>query len=199
MNSLGQLLAALDDAAWEALGSKGLLRRAAKELEKGVSCTVIEDTPFALKIQVGECAITVPRAGLARAKCSCGAPGCCHHVIMAGLFCRRQFPLTSVQADAPRSGEVSSAAPPALAASDALVALDFSVLKRWCGATAWRASLRLLASGVSAEIKNEPSALVVHLNPVAIQCRFLPGADLDGVIVAGGEIKSSRTYVAGTT
>ena len=196
MSSLSQLLATLDDAAWEALGSKGLLRRAAKDMEKGVACAVLEESPFTLKIQVGENYVTVPREGPARAKCSCGAPGCCHHVIIAGLFCRRAMP-TAARATVDASGtEVSSGGgnSPSVAL-DVLLALDFALLKRWCGAAAWRAGVRFLASGVSAEIQSESSALVVRLNPVAIQCRFLPGADLDGVIVAGGENKSFRTYV----
>ena len=36
LNKLAALVAAFDDASWEALASKGLLRRARKDIEKGL-------------------------------------------------------------------------------------------------------------------------------------------------------------------
>ena len=45
LNKLTALVAAFDDAAWEALASKGLLRRARKDLEKGLDIEIREQSP----------------------------------------------------------------------------------------------------------------------------------------------------------
>ena len=42
LNKLIALVAGFDDASWEALASKGLLRRARKDIEKGLEITVVE-------------------------------------------------------------------------------------------------------------------------------------------------------------
>jgi hypothetical protein len=44
LTRLSALLAAFDDASWEALASKGLLRRARKDIEKGLVIKVLEET-----------------------------------------------------------------------------------------------------------------------------------------------------------
>ena len=77
-----------DDEAWAALANRGLLRRAAKDLES-VAVQVVEDGPV-LVVEVGDRRVTFPEAGPARATCSCPSATTCQHVITAGLWLAKQ-------------------------------------------------------------------------------------------------------------
>ncbi|MFT3782794.1 MAG: hypothetical protein QM790_12360 [Nibricoccus sp.] len=197
MSVISQLLAKIDDASWEALASKGLLRRATKELEKGVVCTVETETPFVLTAKVADWIIKIPADGPAKAKCTCGAPGCCHHVIIAGLFLRNRGPcLEEEDPESSSKTEPRGSSDKHSEALQVLLGLDYAIVKRWCGAGAWRAALRLVASGVVADIREDSGIIGVHLMPIEASCRFLPNVGLDGAIVAGGDTKSVKPIVA---
>src|SRR5215510_8347060 len=100
LNKLTALVASFDDAAWEALASKGLLRRARKDLEKGERIEVVEETPTVVKLAVQSFVVSLPESGPARASCSCPAPGICQHILAAGLYLQG----SSVAASEPRAG-----------------------------------------------------------------------------------------------
>src|SRR5262245_11212350 len=95
LSKLAALVAGFDDSSWEALGSKGLLRRARKDLEKGLQIRIIENVDEVLRIEVPPFLVTMPATGPAGAGCSCPAPGVCHHILAAGLFLQRYSPAVS--------------------------------------------------------------------------------------------------------
>ena len=190
MSTIIQLLATLDDASWETLASKGLVRRAQKEVSKGIQVETISDTPFALTLKVGDLTIVVPADGPAKATCSCGASGCCHHIVAAGLFFRTS-PLPEVKTSAPGAENelpVAEAATDPAKVLDPLLALDYSVLKRWCGVAAWRVMLRLLGSGLSPEVTVLPAAIVVVLKPMDT----VPGHALDSYAINFHDVSVNR-------
>jgi len=63
LNKLAALVASFDDAAWETLASKGLLRRARKDLEKGERIELLEETPSFVKLAVQSFVVSVPESG----------------------------------------------------------------------------------------------------------------------------------------
>ena len=92
------LVAGLDASALEVLGSKGLLRRAQKDLERGVSIRIDREDQRALFLKVDQYEVSVPEAGPAKAKCSCPAAGVCRHILAAVLFMQREGPAPGPEA-----------------------------------------------------------------------------------------------------
>jgi hypothetical protein len=88
VTALGEELAAqlrrYDDEALAALGNRGLLRRARKDLEK-LAAKLVENGPEVVTIEVGEQRIAFDARGPARARCSCGSGTICHHVLAAAI------------------------------------------------------------------------------------------------------------------
>ena len=64
------LVRGLDDASWEALTSKGMLRRARKDLEAGLAVSVSAVTDSGVTLLVPPFEVSMPTAGPARATCS---------------------------------------------------------------------------------------------------------------------------------
>ncbi|HJX90138.1 MAG TPA: hypothetical protein VJ372_06550, partial [Pyrinomonadaceae bacterium] len=85
INKLVALVGGFDDASWEALASKGLVRRARKDLER-LKVQIVDGGGESLQIDVPPYVVLMPSSGPARATCSCPAPGVCQHILVAGLF-----------------------------------------------------------------------------------------------------------------
>ena len=88
LNRLIALVRGLDDSSWEALASKGLLRRARKELEGGLAVSVATEAESFVTLLVPPFEVSMPAAGPARATCTCSAGGVCQHILAAGLYLR---------------------------------------------------------------------------------------------------------------
>jgi hypothetical protein len=80
-----------DDEAWAALASRGLLRRARKDLES-VDVAVIADDGQVLRLRVGPHEVTLDARGPAHAVCTCPSGTTCQHVIAAGLWLTAEPP-----------------------------------------------------------------------------------------------------------
>lgn len=226
MNAVASLLARLDDAAWESLASRGLLRRAVKDLEKGLSCEVIEDSPLLLRMRVGEHLLEVPQEGPARSRCACGGSGPCQHLISAGLFLRKLAnearaeakpgedkahdkasslyttpteTATSKDADSreqPPGKPTQADAAPDTSSSGALLAMDESTLRRWCGPKAWKHALVLVNAGTSATLLRDATEERIVLSPQGITCRVIRGAGLDCILCDAPERAQHKAFIA---
>jgi hypothetical protein len=134
LTKLTALLAAFDDASWEALASKGLLRRARKDMEKGLDIAIVEETAEALKIEVPPFLVAMTANGPASATCSCPSPGICQHILAAGIFLQS------------RAGEVKdervAATPDSIRNEITLLSPD--TLKTWAGTSEYRKGIALL-------------------------------------------------------
>ena len=182
---LRALVAGLDASALEALGSKGLLRRAQKDLERGVPIRIDREDQGALFLKVDQFEVSVPEAGPAKAKCSCPAVGVCQHILAAVLFMQRERP-----------GPASDLAEPAATAPGFPELLSFTreQLESWAGKPSFRAGLQLaLQSG--AEIRLE-KGLIIRFPTINAQCHYAPGGGLDGIIVSGSTKDERRVAVA---
>src|SRR5262245_7136838 len=90
MSKLLHTLQAMHQAAWETLGSAGLVRRARKDLERGLPIA-LEGTPGdSVQVRVESLLVTFPAAGAAKATCTCPARGICQHILAAGLWLGEQ-------------------------------------------------------------------------------------------------------------
>ncbi len=82
---LTDLLARYDDEAWAALASRGLLRRATKNLA-ATTPTLRSESDDAVEVGVGEHVVRFDGRGPSEAACSCPTAGTCQHVVTAGLW-----------------------------------------------------------------------------------------------------------------
>ncbi|WP_343888809.1 hypothetical protein, partial [Kribbella sandramycini] len=113
-----------DDAAWSALASRGLLRRARKDLER-LTPEVVAEGPDMLEVVVGDATVSFGPAGPPAARCTCPAGATCQHVITAALWL--------VAADPAAGGEVQSVSP-----GDELLRMSAGELRAAAGAAAYR-------------------------------------------------------------
>jgi hypothetical protein len=184
LNRIAALVAGFDDASWEALASKGLLRRARKDIEKGHSIEVAEQSGDTLRLKVQPFLVSIPAAGPAQATCSCPAPGICHHILMAGLFLqnRRAPPRTKPTASSPETirEEVAFFTP--------------ERLKAWAGASDYRAGSALLEKNILSPQFEYGETVLIRLMPSNIEARYVPQGGLDGMVLP--RIQGRRVAVA---
>lgn len=183
--SLRQRLRALDAAALEALSSKGLMRRATKDRERGVAVHLDTARESELVLRVEDCTVVLPEAGPALARCSCPASGVCQHILVALLFL--QEPLAE-----------ATGAPPEPPAADTALnevrSLTAAELERWAGKPAVRMGVSL-ALRMPPEIAHGPTLRVRFISSSA-DVLFVPGGGLDGAIVSGVKGLTAHWVVA---
>lgn len=173
LTKITALLAAFDDASWEALASKGLLRRARKDMEKGLDIAIAEETAEALKIEVPPFLVSMTANGPASATCSCPSPGICQHILAAGICLQS------------RGGEVKdervAATPESIRNEISLLSPD--TLKTWAGTSEYRKGIALLEKNSLPEVIEYTETVTVRLMPSAIEVRFVPGGGLEAMIL----------------
>ena len=173
LSRIAALVAGFDDASWEALASKGLLRRARKDMEKGVSAELSEQVGDSLQFKVQAFTVSIPVAGPAKATCSCPAAGICQHILIAGLFLQAQ--------------KVSPGAKPALPSPEVIRdEIGFFTperLKSWAGAADYRAGISVLEKNALPPVIEYGETILIRLMPSSIETRYVPGGGLDGMVL----------------
>jgi hypothetical protein len=173
LSKIAALIAGFDDASWEALASKGLLRRARKDIEKGLQVEVVDETANELRIKVPPFLVSIPSSGPAKATCTCPTPGVCQHVLAAGLY---------LQTHALASTE------PGVGSTEDSIREEISLisserLRAWGGAADYRAGVSLLEKNSAPPIIEFKETVIIRLMPSSIEVRFVPGGGLDGMIL----------------
>ena len=148
---IAELVSGFDDASWEALASKGLLRRARKEIEKLTDIVIAGETVDALQINVPPVVVTMPISGPAKATCTCPAPGICQHILMAGLHLQT-FASETVQAKQ-RTTEASI--------RDEISHITLDQVKAWVGSADFRAGVTLFERNGATPIVEFQEAVVI--------------------------------------
>ena len=171
-------LAVFDDAALETLTNKGIVRRAAKDVEGG-KVTVIEETEARIVAAADGETVEVDAGGPRKARCSCPAAGICRHKVAVVLAIRA--------AAAPVTGGNQDQISPVSEALGAdplaeILALDSATIAKWAGKPNLRAAIELLADAAAPEIRHDGAALVIRLSPDEPEVRYLAGQGLDGMV-----------------
>lgn len=186
---LRRLAASLDAVALEALASRGLLRRAQKDLERGIEIRIAGETDARLRLVVGEFEVTLPESGPATAACSCPAVGVCQHILTAVLFLQREA-AQSIQEQLPGVSVAEVSASPDLE----LMAITPEQLERWAGKAAFKAGQKL-ASQLTPEVVLD-RAIRLRFPTMNSEVHYIPGGGLDGMIVSGGKGDGRQLVVA---
>ncbi len=175
----------LDQASLEALSNRGLVRRAQKDLERGLAVAVAKAEPTRVTLTVGEWQVVVDEHGFARARCGCPAHGVCQHVVMAVLFLQQE---QEAAATAPEKQPNGPADP-----FREWMEIRADALAQWAGTAAYRTGL-VLAAGMEAEVE---VGTVVHVRFRArnVEVRFVPGSGLEGAITSGPRVGDESSWV----
>lgn len=177
-SKLRLLAASLDTAALEALASKGLLRRAQKDLERGIEAQITGETESQLSLRVGEYDIRLPETGPAAASCSCPAAGICQHILTAVLFLQKGTP---TQGQLPGVDVVEAA----VSAEQELMAITPEQLEKWAGKAAFKSGMKLALQHIPEVTKER--AVRIRFPTINSEVHFVPGGGLEGAIVSGGK------------
>jgi hypothetical protein len=186
---LRRLAAALDAAALEALASKGLLRRAQKDLARGIETRIAGETGTLLRVCVGEFEVTLPESGPATATCSCPAAGVCQHILAAVIFLQQPTP-ASVQEQLPGVNIPEPTDNP----DREWMTITPEQLQRWAGKASFKAGLKLAGQSTPEVLRQR--AIRIRFPALNSEVHFVPGGGLDGMIVSGGKCDGSQLVVA---
>ncbi|MGI9332104.1 MAG: SWIM zinc finger family protein [Gammaproteobacteria bacterium] len=212
-SDLKAALAAFDENTLAALASKGLLRRAQRDLDSA-KVSIEQCSDDVVVVQADGETVRMDGAGPASATCSCPAPGVCRHRIAAVLAFNQRGDTGSVMPDSgsPAGGrgetpgdesvnEVTGAAPapsvdattPAVAQ---LLALSRTAISRWAGAATMRAAGELLNECSDVAVELDGAALIVRLDPNQPTVRVIPGQALGGLISKATRARRKTLHTA---
>ncbi len=184
-------LSAFDDAALAALASKGLLRRAQRDLDAGKVALAEEQDGRAVITADGE-TVTVGKDGPAAADCSCRAPGVCRHRLAAVLLLRGHGE-TGTDDGATEADEEPANTGDPLAE---ILALTRGEITKWAGKATMRAAAELCDAATEPTIETEGAALVIRLDSDTAEIRFLAGQGLAGMISKAPRSKRKALHAA---
>jgi hypothetical protein len=184
MSGARAMARALDDAALEALASRGLVRRAAADVAAGRAEIIAEDAAGAT-VRVEEHTARILAKGPRAGACSCPAPGVCRHRLAALILLRQPEPDEAADgagASALAPPEAEPAATPVarprkaasepLAPDPAVLAAAREVLER-----AYRTALSFAPQALEADLRRLAVAGRVEALPrLAAALRRLAGA-----------------------
>jgi hypothetical protein len=166
------VLGRYDDEAWVALASRGLLRRARKDLET-LEVRVTAETDEGVEIAVGDRTVRIGVAGPGEAFCSCPSVVICQHIISAGIW---------LASAAPEPSDRAEAVPGANRLHDDLMAIDAATLTSYAGLPGYRWAHQMLDDQASTPSVTRDSYLAVSFGRPALTVRYL-GGGLDGLIL----------------
>ena len=212
MHPIAQLHATVPVDVLETLTSKGLVRRAQKDVERGEAGKFTEDAGT-VGLTVGAFQVTLTSEGPAKAVCTCPAAGVCQHILAACLHLRALAEANPSDAStaassnaapsqpaSPEPHSTPSTPPASLTSAGETVrsewlALSDAELQAWGGLPALRLAQQ--------QMEEHPATieagrtLQVRFPSVNVELHALPGAGLDGVILSGvSERKKSIVIMA---
>ena len=173
--TLARFLATHDEAALEALTSKGVLRRALRDVESGLA-EVTERTATSASVSADDQKVFIDGRGISHCSCTCTAGGKCRHIVMAVLLLRGR------PEDAP-------ALVPSASAVQGLRELDEADLRKFAGAD-WPLAATLADNSADAAVIEEGVNCRVEFAAGAASVTFIAGQGLRGAAYRGPKSKS---------
>jgi hypothetical protein len=201
--SLAKVLAAYDDNALEALASKGLVRRARRDLEAGLASVTERDDKSAVVLADGQ-NITLDGRGPASARCGCSADGVCRHILLA-VMVLREAPRSPAPPGAafdtppktpPGGGNAEApSAPQTHSAATEVCAMTQAQLEKFAGAE-WRDALSFAQSCEDHSINASGASCTIEMDGGAASVTFIQGQGLKGAAYKGPKTKKRLFAVA---
>lgn len=162
-----------DDSALEALTSKGLLRRAQRDLASGIGRVESVDDVKAI-VAIDDLTIELDAKGPASSSCTCKAHGVCRHIILAVLLLRDQ------QDEASELDVVADTSD----AATRICSLTDEQIAKFAGAD-WESAIGLAAEDTEITYEDEGINTTVRLTEMNASVTFIAGNDLKGAAYKG--------------
>ncbi|MEM6999282.1 MAG: hypothetical protein AAF529_00755 [Pseudomonadota bacterium] len=182
--SLKAMVARHDNAALEALSSRGLLRRAERDVSAGKASVVqLEDDQGI--VQVEENTVTLRAAGPGESHCTCRAVGICRHILAAQLLLRNHFEAPTP--DAEQAPDVDARVDQAEAGAsvvDQICALTQAHLRKFAGAD-WDDALTMSNAELALSFTDNPSSTTVGLTEINAAVTFIRDEPLKNAAFKG--------------
>ncbi len=163
------------ESTLEAIASKGLLRRAKKDLQQGETPEIIAETVTVMTIRVADAEVTIPAQGVAKASCNCSAVDVCRHILMSCLWLAQN---PAVAEAAPKSEEQ----PKQSEKSEELLSYSIDDLVKWAGKKTVNAAIALLDQPENLAEIVEAIPITITIPKQNATCRFFPKAGLAGMV-----------------
>ena len=170
--TLEAMIRSHDAQALETLASRGLLRRAQRDLDSGKG-ELVSLEPGEASVSVDEHTVTLDAKGPLSSSCTCKAHGLCRHILLAVLLLREHFAKSAGDEDKP----VSSALTEVSAIPDEDIA-------RFAGAD-WDKAVGLVADGLDVAVDDEGVNVTVRMKELNAQVTFIAGNALKGAAYKG--------------
>jgi len=183
---LAAQLSALDDAAFEALSSPGLLGRAKRDLQR-LAVSVVDADDDRARLNVGDARVSIPNDGPARGSCDCLALGICRHILVAALFLRESLADgSSVEPTGRVGGEQII---------EELLSIEDQALLAWAGKQATTAAVALLLEEII-EVDQREHQVIVRFIGLLAEVRFVGSGSLEAAIVQNAQASAERLVAA---
>ena len=187
--SFSSMLLAHDDAALEALVSKGLVRRARRDLESGLAAISARGEMNATVLADGQ-TVEIDARGPSAARCTCPAGRLCRHVLLAVMALRAAGGTVADNTpQAPPDAEPSTGS--AIAEICALTQAD---LTKFAGAD-WNSAVTLAATSDGASITPSGRNCTIELAGSPVSVTFIAGQGLKKAVYKGPKTRA-RTVIA---
>ena len=206
--TLADMLAAHDPITLEAMTSKGLVRRAAKQMQADGATVDQADAVSAVVVTEGQ-TVSIDSSGPGKAQCSCPAPAICRHILTAVLLLRDHDALDSgsekeladiatesgletVALKADKDEDAEPRQTKLETALESLSQLSIEQLRKFAGADWAEASqlaVKLVAEIEKPEIISQGVNSVVKLDNGLYSVTFIAGQDLKEAVFKGPKTK----------
>lgn len=186
--ALHQALVAFDESALELLANKGLVRRAARDIEGGKVTFIDCDGDNATVKADGE-SVAMGLAGPLKAKCSCPAASVCRHMLAATLFLRALPIEEGLGAKDQAKDQILEQSQ---SARDEICEFSSAILQRFAGKAGWQAAHDIAAKG--AIVKEEKNSVRIFIMDEEI-C-YLLGQGLEGMVSKISPAKRKIFHIA---
>jgi hypothetical protein len=201
-DDVAAVLSRYDDDAWVALASRGLLRRARKDLD-ALDVRVVAEHDTDVEVGVGDVAVRMGTAGPGAATCTCPSAVTCQHVLTAGLWLAAGAgdeaagaaagsadvtrgpagPAVDPAAGAPDTPGPADAAPtPSDTLHAELMGLDAATLAAYAGVASYRWACQLLDDADEPPVVARDGYLTVTFPRRGLTARYL-GGGLDALVL----------------
>ena len=186
--SLSQMLEAFDEVSLEAISSKGVIRRAKRDLSTS-SYKVIETSVYQAKISTDDQIVTLTEQGPRKAMCTCPATGVCRHIVLSVLALKEcseslQKELGSGDSAAPASDSASTFQ----SAKDEVRQLTETQLKKYAGAD-WPRALVIVDGYESIEVSEHGLNCTLSITDALVKVTLISGQSLKESVYKGPKTK----------
>ena len=157
---------AFDEDSLATASSKGLVRRAKKELQKGLE-PILQETAEGLVLEVDSQQVSISAKGLLETTCTCPATDVCRHILVSCLWLRSQLPINPSESPLP-------AEPPQMPA------YSLEEIIAWASKPIFNKALTFAEqNSAKTEITD---TIVVHFPQANVTCRYFPATALTGML-----------------